>query len=185
MEIGRGRRGATSLTAAAARATSASGLRCSPERLFLTRSAGAAYRELGRRVEDHHPTTPWHPAVDLAQPRKYDQVELADLIGPVTPVQGAADRRSVTYLVDRETSLIAAARWLEPADATQSAAGPGVSLNASLVETRVDFGLWRDVAGVQWPYEITHWSGGKVDFRGQLTSVRMNQSPADSFFQKP
>ncbi|MGH9826408.1 MAG: hypothetical protein ACREDR_24535, partial [Blastocatellia bacterium] len=33
-------------------------LRCSPEWFFLTRTAGAAYREPGRRVEDHIPPTP-------------------------------------------------------------------------------------------------------------------------------
>jgi hypothetical protein len=172
--------GPTSLTAAAARDIR-QWLRCSPERIFLTRSAGAAYREPGRRVEDHTPPTPWQAAVDLAQPREYDQAELADLIGPLTPVQGPVDRRSVTYLIDRQTSLIAAARWMDPANPSLSAATAGVSL----VETRVEFGVWRDVAGVQWPYEITHWSGGKVDFRVQLTSVQMNQNPLDSLFQKP
>jgi hypothetical protein len=107
-------------------------LRCSPERLFLTRGLGAGYREPGRRVEDHIPPTPWQGAVDLAQAREYDQAELFDLIGPATLTTGAVDRRRVTYLVDRQTSLIAAARWLEPDDPKQSADSPGTRL----VETR-------------------------------------------------
>jgi hypothetical protein len=172
--------GQTALTAAAARDIR-QWLRCSPERMFLTRAAGAVYREPGRRVEDHRPPTPWQGAVDLAQPREYDQAEMIDLVGSLTPTQGPIDRRRVTYLIDRQTSLVAAARWFEPANPGQSADTLGVGL----VETRVDFGAWRDVAGVQWPFEITHWSGGKVDFRVQLTGVQMNQSPADSLFQHP
>jgi hypothetical protein len=154
-------------------------LRCSPERLFLTKGLGAGYREPGRRVEDHIPPTPWQGPVDLAQAREYDQVELIDLIGPAAPLKGAVDRRRVTYLIDRQTSLVAAARWLEPADATQSAQNP----NTRLVETRIDFSRWRDVAGVQWPYAITHWSGGRVDFRVALTGVQMNQNLAAPLFQ--
>jgi hypothetical protein len=154
-------------------------LRCSPERLFLTRGLGAGYREPGRRVEDHIPPTPWQGAVDLAQAREYDQAELIDLIGPATLTTGTVDRRRLTYLVDRQTSLIAAARWLEPADPKQSADSPGTRL----VETQVDFSLWRDVGGVQWPYQIAHWSGGRVDFRVNLTQVLLNQHPLDKLFQ--
>jgi len=172
--------GQTTLTSAVARDIR-QWLRCSPERLFLTRAAGAVYREPGRRVEDHRPPTPWQGAADLAQPREYDQAEMIDLVGPLTPTQGPVDRRRVTYLIDRQTSLVAAARWFEPANPSQAADAPGMGL----VETRVDFGLWRDVAGVQWPYEITHWSGGQVDFRVQLTSVQLNQNPAANLFQKP
>jgi len=172
--------GQTTLTAAAARDIR-QWLRCGPERMFLTRAGGAVYREPGRRVEDHRPPTPWEGAVDLAQPKEFDQAELIDLIGSLTPTQGPVDRRRVTYLIDRQTSLVAAARWFEPANPSQSADTPAIGL----VETRVDFGVWRDVAGVQWPFEITHWSGGKVDFRVQLTGVQMNQSPPASLFQHP
>jgi hypothetical protein len=154
-------------------------LRCSPERLFVTRGLGAGYREPGRRVEDHIPPTPWQGPLDLAQAREYDQAELIDLIGPATLTTGAVDRRRVTYLVDRQTSLIAAARWLEPADPKQSADSP----STRLVETRVDFSLWRDVGGVQWPYQIAHWFGGRVDFRVTLTQVLLNQRPLDKLFQ--
>jgi len=174
------RSGQASLTDAAARDIR-QWLRCSPERLFLTRGLGGAYREPGRRVEDHVPPTPWQGPVDLGQAREYDQAELIDLIGPSVSVKGPIDRRRVTYLVDRQTSLIAAARWLQPADATQSADSP----NARLVETRVEFSLWRDVAGVQWPYGITHWSGGRVDFQVNLTQVLLNQHPLDKLFQAP
>jgi hypothetical protein len=156
-------------------------LRCSPERLFVTRELGVGYREPGRRVEDHIPPTPWQGAVDLALAREYDQAELIDLIGPATLTTGAVDRRRVTYLVDRQTSLIAAARWLEPADPKQSADSP----TTRLVETRVDFSQWRDVAGVQWPYAITHWSGGRVDFQVKLTQVLLNQPLQDNLFQTP
>jgi hypothetical protein len=172
------RSGQASLTDAAARDIR-QWLRCSPERLFLTRGLGAGYREPGRRVEDHIPPTPWQGPVDLAQAREYDQAELIDLIGPPASAKGAVDRRRVTYLIDRQTSLVAAARWLEPADATQSADNP----NTRLVETRVDFSLWRDVGGVQWPYQIAHWSGGRVDFRVTLTQVLLNQHPLDKLFQ--
>jgi hypothetical protein len=174
------RSGQASLTDAAARDIR-QWLRCSPERLFLTRGLGAGYREPGRRVEDHIPPTPWQGAVDLAQAREYDQAELIDLIGPSASAKGAVDRRRVTYLIDRQTSLVAAARWLEPADATQSADSP----NTRLVETRVEFSLWRDVGGVQWPYQITHWSGGRVDFQVRLTQVLLNQPLQDSLFQTP
>jgi hypothetical protein len=174
------RAGQASLTAAAARDIR-QWLRSSPERLFIARSAGAPYREPGRRVEDHSAPTPWQGPVDLSQAREYDQAELMDLIGPDPPMSGPADRRRVTYLIDRQTSLIAAARWLEPADATENAQNP----NARLLETRVEFSLWRDVAGVQWPYQITHWSGGRVDFQVNLTQVLLNQRPLDKVFQAP
>jgi hypothetical protein len=172
------RSGQASLTDAAARDIR-QWLRCSPERLFLTRGLGGAYREPGRRVEDHVPPTPWQGPVDLGQAREYDQAELIDLIGPAVQLKGAVDRRRVTYLIDRQTSLVAAARWLEPADATQSADNP----NARLVETRVEFSVWRDIAGVQWPYQITYWSGGRVDFQANLTQVLLNQHPLDKLFQ--
>ena len=172
--------GQTALSSAAARDIRA-WLRSGPEWMFLSRASGAAYREPGRRVEDHRPPTPWQPSIDLGQAREYDQAELIDLIGPLTPTQGPVDRRRVTYLVDRQTSLVAAARWLEPANPSQDPTTAG----ASQIETRVDFGVWRDLAGVQWPYQITHWSGGAVDYRVQLTSVQMNQNPAGSMFQKP
>ena len=156
-------------------------IRYSPERLFTAFGLGAAYRESGRYVEDHIPPTPWQGAVDLDQPREYDQAEMIDLIGPSTQVKGAPNQRRVTYLVDRQTSLIYSARWLEPADPSQSA----MTRSTSLIATRVDFGLWRNVSGVQWPYQITHWSGGKVDFQVNLTSVQLNQNPAATLFQHP
>jgi hypothetical protein len=174
------RSGLASLTDATARDIR-QWLRSSPERLFLTRALGAPYREPGRRLEDHTPPTPWQGPVDLGQAREYDQAELIDLIGSATPLTGAVDRRRVTYLIDRQTSLVAAARWLEPADATQSSDNP----NTRLVATRIDFSLWRDVGGVQWPYQITHWSGGRVDFQLTMTQVLLNQHPLAKIFQGP
>ena len=172
------RAGQASLTDAAVRDIR-QWLRSSPERLFVTRDAGAVYREPGRRVEDHRPAVPGQGAVEFDQTREYDQAELIDLIGPAAPTKGVIDRRRLTYLVDRQTSLIAAARWLEPADASQIADSP----NTRSLETRVEFSLWRDVVGVQWPYGITHWSGGRVDFQVNLTQVLLNQHPLDKLFQ--
>lgn len=159
-------------------------LRIWPDRLFVVRAGGAAYREVGRHLEDRRPPTPWTDAVALESAAVYDLVETDDLIGPAsqpTPQTRAPDRRKVYYLVRQSDSMIGALRWLEPDDPRKSVDDRG----APKLEIRVDFGKFQQVSGVMWPMEVTHWLGGRVDFQIQLSEVRLNQQMPDTLFQKP
>lgn len=156
-------------------------LRGCPERLFINRSAGANYREAGRRVEDYKPATPWAGATQQV-PTTLEQVELEDIIGAVaTPRRLSADRRFVEYYIDRDNSVVASARWLEPQDPTQLPDDP----NRSSLDVRIDFDTWTHVGGVLWPMRVTHWLGGKVDFRIDFEQVLVNQQMPDTMFQRP
>ncbi|HKQ05088.1 MAG TPA: hypothetical protein VJ464_08160 [Blastocatellia bacterium] len=172
--------GAATLTAQQARDIRA-WLRASPERLFVTRAGGASYREAGRRIEDYRPATPWQGATRQV-PTVLEQVEVEDLIGPMSASRRqSTDRRLIDYYVDKENAVVVAARWLEPEDPQQVADDPAT---ASL-DVRVDFANWRQVEGVLWPMQVTHWLGGRVDFRVDFDSVRLNQQMPDTLFQKP
>ena len=151
-------------------------VRICPERLFVTRGGGSAYREAGRRIEDSPPVA----SGGGPTPVVFDQVEMADTLGPAAGASRAGDRRSVYYYVNQATSLVETARWLEPDDPRQDPDDEG----AVLTDIRVDFGGWREVSGVTWPFEITHSSGGRVDYRIVLNEVRMNQGLTDAVFKK-
>jgi hypothetical protein len=171
--------GATSLTAQQARDIRA-WLRASPERLFVTRG-GSSYREVGRRVEDYRPATPWQGPTRQG-PTVLEQVEVEDIIGPVAANRRqSADRRLVDYYIDKENAVVVAARWLEPEDPQQVADDPATSS----LDVRLDFATWSQVEGVLWPMQVTHWLGGRVDFRIDLESVQLNQQMPDTLFQNP
>jgi hypothetical protein len=142
-------------------------IRLWPERLFVTRGRGASYREAGSRIED----LPDGKQVYL------DQVELEDEVGQAR----AADLRQVYYYVNRESSFVESARWLEPDNPTRRVDETGVALR----DMRADFGNFREAGGVMWPTEVTHRSGGRISFRIRVNDVQVNQSLADSLFQKP
>jgi hypothetical protein len=144
-------------------------LRFWPEWLFLARAAEARYREVGRVIEEPRPQR---------AARFLDQVEIQDRI---EKPGGGFDRRLVYYQVASEGGTIDSVRWLEPDDPRREADDPG----AAKMEVRVDFGRWRRVEGVLWPTEITHWLGGRIDFRIQLEEVLVNEQLAESIFQDP
>jgi hypothetical protein len=41
------------------------------------------------------------------------------------------------------------------------------------------------VSGVLWPFEIIKWTGGRVEFRLQVTQLQVNQSLPATLFQAP
>lgn len=154
-------------------------LRIWPERLFTTRGAGASYSEPGPRLQSSKPGRPWQGPTHVVPPVAYDQVQIEDVIGSQSGRMG--DRRLIIYSVNRSTATIESARWLEPDDPAQTVS----DTRAPKTDERVDFGDWRIVAGVLWPFEIVHWMGGKVDYRVIVTQVQTNQSLTGGIFQKP
>ncbi|MEW6209453.1 MAG: hypothetical protein AB1631_13870 [Acidobacteriota bacterium] len=156
------REGATRLTEEEARDIRAI-VRIWPERLFVTRASGAAYRESGQRVEPGESGT-------VIQ----DQVEVEDAIGPV-----GGDRRRVSYYINRESAMVEMASWLEPDDPRRKIDDEG----AALKDVRVEFGRWKSVGGVMWPMEVTHREGGRRDFRIEVNEVKVNAQIDDAKFR--
>jgi len=158
-------------------------LRLFPERLFLVRGAGASYREVGRHLEDSRPGIPGRGPSDVRPARELDEVEIEDVIGPpASNPTRRSDRRLITYLIDPETSIVHAARWMEPDDPAEE----GIEGSAAATrQVRIEYGGWRRVEGVLWPMEVTHWLGGRVDFRVDVKDVLVNQQLADTVFRDP
>jgi hypothetical protein len=158
-------------------------LRTRPERLFAKYATGSGYREAGAVLEDHVPKTPWQAAQDPDQPPKLDQVELIDDLGPAGQAAngaGIADLRRTYYYVNQTDSAVRRVRWMEPDDPAQD---PN-STKKSNTAIQVDFGDYRKVAGTLMPFDIVHWWGGKVDYRINFASVRINQALAQPLFQR-
>lgn len=153
-------------------------MRLWPERLFVARDKGAGYREAGRRIENFRPARPGQDSAKIEPPKVSEQVVIEDSIGSSPPQGETADRRFVTYYVDRDTQLVEAARWLEPDDPRRSIDDP----ETPRVDVRVDFADWRDVNGVWLPFEVTRWTGGKIALRIQLSEVQLNQPLSNSLF---
>jgi len=156
-------------------------LRISPERLFITRGGGAVYREAGSRREDFKPGRPWQGPAQINPPVVLEQVQMEDTLGPPPNSSRSGDRRFVTYYVNQSNFTIESARWLEPDDPRRSSD----DRQAPSMDVRVDFGDWRTVGGVLWPFEIVHWQGGRVDYRIVVSQVQINQPLADTMFQRP
>jgi hypothetical protein len=85
----------------------------------------------------------------------------------------------ICYSLDPETFQIKMARWLEPEDLLNQEG------EAPLIAVQVDFTEWGESEGLYWPWTITHWWGGKVDYILRLSEVRINQSVEDSLFERP
>jgi hypothetical protein len=156
-------------------------LRAWPERLFTTRAAGATYREAGPRVELSKPGRPWQGPTSIVPPISYEQIAMEDILGLPPGPGRVGDRRFVLYYVNRNTSTVESARWLEPDNPQQAVTNSSVQMK----DVRVDFSDWQTVEGILWPFDISHWLGGKVDYRITVTQVQMNQPLADSIFQGP
>jgi len=157
--------------------------RICPERLFATRDTGAAYREVGQRIEDIAQTsTAPDPDAGLSPvvgQQYFDQVEMRDSLGPAPTKTNPGDVRRIYYYVDQATSMVSTARWLEPDNPKKSID----DATASFTDIRVDFGDWRDVGGLKMPFRVMHSTGGRVDFRIVLNDVNLNQSLAPNTFQ--
>jgi hypothetical protein len=159
-------------------------LRSRPERLFTKRGGGSPYREAGLVYEDYIPGMPWQGPQTLSPEVQAYQVEVIDNIDPAPALQGHSpwtDKRRSYYYVNRTGSLIWSQRWMEPEDPTQDPDDK----KTSKVAVQVDFRSYKAVSGVQWPFDIIHWYGGKVDYRITVTDVKVNQPLADTIFQKP
>jgi len=165
-------------------------VRFCPERLFVSRAGGAAYREAGQRIDDIRPmdgSSDWTSAPSSgasetqADQTIFDQVEVTDSLGPAASRSAAGDVRRLYYYVDTKSSLVSAARWLEPDDPRKSIDDEA----ASFTDVRVDFGDWRESGGVKWPFRIVHSTGGRVDFKLVLNEVKVNESLAEAVFQRP
>jgi hypothetical protein len=154
-------------------------VRASPERLFVSRDNGHTYGESPSIYEDHRPAAPERGPVDLATPIVFNQARVIDTLGP--PVGGgkAGDRRVIKYYVNAADSIINAALWAEPDDPNMDPA----DRNTDTLAVRVDYSAWQELDGVIWPFEITHWLGGKVDFRVTVSQVQTNQHLPGSLFQ--
>ena len=158
-------------------------LRLFPERLFLVRGAGASYREVGRHLEDSRPGSPGRGPSDVRPARELDEVEIEDVIGPpASNPTRRSDRRLITYLIDPETSIVHSVRWMEPDDPAEEVIEGSA---AATRQVRIEYGGWRRVEGVLWPMEVTHWLGGRVDFRVDVKDVLVNQQLADTVFRDP
>jgi len=158
-------------------------LRLFPERLFLVRGAGASYREVGRHLEDSRPGSPGRGPSDVRPARELDEVEIEDVIGPpASNPTRLSDRRMITYLIDPETSIVHSVRWMEPDDPAEEVIEGSA---AATRQVRIEYGGWRRVEGVLWPMEVTHWLGGRVDFRVDVKDVLVNQQLADTVFRDP
>jgi hypothetical protein len=156
-------------------------VRASPERLFVSRDNGHSYGESPPIYEDHRPAAPDRGPVDLATPIVFNQARVIDTLGPPGSGGKAGDRRSITYFVNAADSIINAVLWAEADDPTKDLA----DRNTDSTAVRVDYSEWETIDGVIWPFEITHWLGGKVDFRITVSQVQMNQHFPDSLFHKP
>lgn len=156
-------------------------LRVSLERLFITRALGASYREAGPRVESSKPAKPWQDQVSINPPVAYEQVEMDDTAGPPPGGGRVGDRRFVYYYVNRQDGTIESVRWLEPDNPSQAI----TDQSAPKLDIRVDFADWRTVSGLVWPFEVVHWTGGKVDYRVVVNQVQINQPLSDTIFQNP
>jgi hypothetical protein len=156
-------------------------LRLWPNRLFDARAAGGSYREIGGQIEDSKQGSPGRPPSDLRPAKELDVVEVEDVIGPGKARQ-SADRRMITYLIDRATGRVYSARWMEPDD-------PNAEVNKGTdtptKQVQVDYENWRRVEGVLWPMEVTHRLGGSVDFRIDVKDVFVNPKLNEAVFQKP
>lgn len=141
-------------------------IRLWPERLFVTRARGGGYREAGSRIEE----------LESGEQVFFDQVEMEDEVGQVR----SADLREVYYYINRESSFVEAARWLEPDNPTRRVDEAGVALR----DMRADFRNFREAGGAMWPTEITHRSGGRLAFRIKINEVKVNEALADSLFQR-
>jgi hypothetical protein len=155
-------------------------LRLWPNRLFASRAAGGAYRELGRQIEDSKQSAPWRHATALRPARPLDAVEVEDSID--LGIRRSPDRRAITYLVDRGTSTVYAARWMEPDDPTADVREGG---DIPTRQVEVEYEGWRRINGILWPMEVTHRIGGSVDFRIDVKDVFFNQELSELIFQKP
>jgi hypothetical protein len=158
-------------------------LRMWPDRLFAARDAGMKYREVGRFAEERTDVMPGAagPGDSAKQPQVFDQVEIEDIIGALPTKAAAGDRRLVSYLIDRESSLVSSARWLEPDNPRQQIDNP----RAPLASVSVAFSKYAGIDGVQWPTEVTHSLGGRLDFRIVVGDVKLNQPLPGTVFQKP
>jgi len=172
------RTGTSNLSAKAARDIRA-WLRLCPERLFTSR-ATTNYRESGRRVERFRAARPWQGQQQLSQPLALEQVEILDDLGLPPDGSRVGDRRRITYYLNRSNYTIESARWLEPDEPTRRVDDNDVALS----DVRLDFNDWRTVGGVLLPYEVVKWSGGRVEFRLQITQLLVNQSLPISLFQQ-
>lgn len=153
-------------------------LRATPERFFVVRGAGGRYREVGRISDERSPLNRRrNPEMDEPP---VDQVEIEDLVGPAAGKgRSRADLRQVSYLVNSESGVVNAARWLEPAILSTSPDDP----NNPKLEVRIDFTAWNNIGGVLWPLEVIHQRGGSVDYRIEVSEVRVNQQMPDTLFK--
>jgi hypothetical protein len=156
-------------------------LRIWPERLFHARDGGAQYKEKGRHVEDYRPAVPGREPVVFERPMVLQQIEVDDTIGSNERAQGKGrDRRRVSYMISEENSAVYLARWMEPVDPGQE-----IDDNGPQMDVRVDFSRWREMEGILCPMEITHWRGGKVDYRIDVSEVLFDQQMPATLFQDP
>lgn len=156
-----------------------------PERLFVTRDEKAQYREVGRILDERarREPGPGKPggSPQVQEPIVADQVEMEDEVGPMAAAPNdAKDLRRISYYVDSQTSLVYAARWLEPNNPSKHVD----DRSSALMDVRVDFSRWTQVDGVIWPFQVIHQRGGKIDFTIQVTSVQTNQPIPDTAFQR-
>jgi len=162
-------------------------LRVFPERLFVTRGAGARYREAGQRVDEDvvEETVPIAASPNGEQGRRRvkvtHQVEMEDELGPRGEQGRAGDRRLVYYSINPEDATVEAAQWLEPLDPRREVE----DRSAVLIDSRVEFGDWRRVEGALLPFRIMHQWGGRVDYEIRVSEVLVNQEMPDTIFQNP
>jgi hypothetical protein len=158
--------------------------RFTPERLFVSRTGGGAYREVGQDREDFRTALPGGNATVLSPPLLFNQVEMIDHMGLGAAAGGPHDDndiRRIYYYIGKDDSVIAMCRWNEPDDPKANADDPRTDKTA----VQVDFSDWERAGGVLWPFRITHWFGGKVDFQISLIEVLLNQNPQDTLFHGP
>lgn len=154
-------------------------MRMWPERLFMERGKEAKHREVGQFIDERAGRRPGNEPTNQEQEIVADRLEVEDTI---EHSHEADDRRQITYYLDSEKSLVYAARWLEPIDPSQSIE----DMNATLIDMRVDFALWTQVGNaVIWPFEVTCWRGGKIDFRVEVSEVKFNEPIANTMFDDP
>ncbi|HEY6329561.1 MAG TPA: hypothetical protein VI756_09490 [Blastocatellia bacterium] len=180
-------------------------LRTRPERFFYKYAMGSAYREVGSILDEHIPGRPWHAAEEPDNPARLDQVELIDDLFSSAPMaartagqvgasvsagagtpgsQPSAGSAAHTiqartyYYIDRKDSTVRRAKWMEPQETTQDRTN-----GIPTVAIQVDFGDYRKIGGLQVPFDVVHWWGGKVVYRLTFSSVRLSQSLPDSLFQ--
>lgn len=158
-------------------------MRMWPERLFMERGKEATFREVGQFIDERAGRRPDRESTNQGQETVADRLEVEDTI-ELDPQDSheAGDRRRITYYLDSEKSLVYAARWLEPVDPTKSIE----DVNAALIDVRVDFGRWTQIGnGTIWPFEVTCWRGGRIDFRVDVNDVKFNEPVGDTLFENP